>query len=80
MTRTGRGSPAAALIYAHTSQVADRAIPEALDVRVIARRRSLSTPGGRLISGQSEGDRRSVEGLGPRTFATPKPTEDQKST
>ncbi|SER07949.1 Site-specific recombinase XerD [Microlunatus flavus] len=39
MARMGHDSPAAALIYQHSSQVADRAIAEALDRRVETHRR-----------------------------------------
>jgi integrase len=38
MTRMGHDSPAAALIYQHSSQVADEAIATALDARLTKRK------------------------------------------
>jgi hypothetical protein len=38
MTRMGHDSPAAALIYQHSSQVADEAIATALDARLTERK------------------------------------------
>ena len=38
MTRMGHDSPAAALIYQHSSRVADEAIAAALDARLIERK------------------------------------------
>jgi len=38
MSRMGHDSPAAALIYQHSSQVADEAIATALDVRLSERK------------------------------------------
>jgi hypothetical protein len=38
MTRLGHDSPAAALIYQHSSRVADEAIAAALDARLIERK------------------------------------------
>ena len=38
MTRMGHDSPAAALIYQHSSRVADEAIPAALDARLTERK------------------------------------------
>jgi hypothetical protein len=38
MTRMGHDSPAAALIYQHSSRVADEAIAAALDARLIQRK------------------------------------------
>jgi hypothetical protein len=43
MTRMGHDSPAAALIYQHSSQVADEAIAAALDAR-LTERKSRVTP------------------------------------
>ena len=43
MTRMGHDSPAAALIYQHSSRVADEAIVSALDAR-LAERKSGSVP------------------------------------
>jgi hypothetical protein len=39
MTRMGHDSPAAALIYQHSSRVADEAIAAALDARLTERKR-----------------------------------------
>ena len=43
MTRMGHDSPAAALIYQHSSRVADEAIAAALDAR-LTERKSRPTP------------------------------------
>ena len=43
MTRMGHDSPAAALIYQHSSRVADEAIAAALNVR-LTERKSLPVP------------------------------------
>jgi hypothetical protein len=42
MTRMGHDSPAAALIYQHSSRVADEAIAAALDARLVERKSRLA--------------------------------------
>jgi len=68
MTRMGHDSPAAALIYQHSSQIADRAIAEALDVRLTAHRRAtLLRPSERPKSAKSVNSSGPVEGPKHRT-------------
>ena len=58
MTRMGHDSPAAALIYQHSSRVADEAIAAALDARLTERK---SRPAPKVVGPRGGPDRAAVE-------------------
>jgi hypothetical protein len=58
MTRMGHDSPAAALIYQHSSRVADEAIAAAVDARLTERK---SRPAPKVVGPRGGPDRAAVE-------------------